>query len=242
MHWDYALLFILMGVVVPLMGRWRIERILRGPDPSQTDRLRLYASTIAFQWILVALIVWRVGVHVMSLANLGLAAPKPLLILLVSAGLTGLVLANQLISLSQVGRRPEDLQGNLAKVALRIFPRDNIERLIFFGVVSTVAICEEVMYRGFVQGVFANISGHAVVGVLVSAALFGWAHFYQGKRGVIATCVVGVIFSTARALTGSLIPGVAAHFAMDLIAGYMFPSALRARIARESSIVYNSTE
>jgi membrane protease YdiL (CAAX protease family) len=241
MHWDYALLLMLLGLVVPLVGRWRVHRILRGPDPKQADRLRLYASTIAFQWIVVALIIWRCGVHGMSTSELGLAAPRPILVAFVSVGLVTLVLANQFISLGQLGKRPEDLRGNLAQVALRIFPRDNMERLIFVGVVSTVAICEELMYRGFVQALLLNLSGAVAVGILGAGVLFGWAHFYQGKRGVIATCIVGILFSGVRAWTGSLIPVVAAHFAMDLIAGYLFPRALRLELDRLSENVGTST-
>jgi CAAX protease family protein len=237
MYWDYALLLILLGVVVPLAGRRRVERILRGPDPKRSDRLRLYASTIAFQWIVVGLILWRTEVHRMRAGELGLAAPRPILVALASAGLVALVVANQFISLGQLGKRPEDLRGNLAQVALRIFPRDNLERLIFSGVVATVAICEEMMYRGFVQALFSNLSGKAVVGILFSGILFGWAHIYQGRRGVIATCIVGMVFSGVRAATGSLVPGIAAHFAMDLIAGYLFPKALRAELGRAGGSV-----
>ncbi|HXU49010.1 MAG TPA: hypothetical protein VN727_08175, partial [Candidatus Binatia bacterium] len=57
MHWDYAIILIFLGAIVPLVGRWRVARILRGPDTSQAERLRLYASTIAFQWLLTAVIV-----------------------------------------------------------------------------------------------------------------------------------------------------------------------------------------
>jgi membrane protease YdiL (CAAX protease family) len=234
MHWDYALIFVFLVGVVPLMGRWRVERILRGPETTGVDRLRLYASTVAFQWILVAIIVWRTGVHGMSAAALGLAAPKPTLTIFVSAGLVMLALANQFVSLRHIGARPEELHSKLARVALRIFPQDRFERLIFFGVVATVAICEELIYRGFLQGLFVQLTGINWCAVLVAAAMFAVAHLYQGKRGLIATFIVGVVFSMARAATGSLIPGVAAHFAIDLAAGYVLPGRLQRALAAAS--------
>src|ERR1700691_5990883 len=235
MRWDYALILILLGAVVPLLGRWRVERILRGPETTQTDRLRLYGSTIAFQWILVAMIFWRTTAHGVAATTLGLAVPEPIRILTIATALVALVLANQLLSLRMVGARPEELHGKLARVALRIFPQDSLERLIFFGVVATVAICEELIYRGFIQALFQGMSGLAFVGIVVSACLFSLAHLYQGRRGLIATLVVGIVFSVARFASGSLIPGVAAHFVTDLIAGYMFPSRLRSALARESA-------
>jgi CAAX protease family protein len=232
MHWDYALILIFLGAVVPLLGRWRVNRILRGPDTTQTDRLRIYASTIAFQWALVAIILWRTSVYGTNAAALGLAAPRPLLTVLVSAGLVGLVLANQLISLRLIGTRPEELQSKLAQVALRIFPQGTLERLVFFGVVCTVAICEEVIFRGFVQSLFAALTDVAFMGILLSSAWFSVAHLYQGWRGLISTFVVGLLFSVTHSWTGSLIPAVAAHFAIDFVAGFAFPTRLREALAK----------
>jgi uncharacterized protein len=230
MHWDYAIILIFIGAVVPLVGRWRVERILRSPTMAQAERLRLYASTIAFQWLITAVIFWRAGAHGMPNAALGLATPRPILTGILSLGLVGLVLANQLVSLRLLGSRPEELHSKLAQVALRIFPQDRLERLVFVGVVATVAICEEFIYRGFVQGLFGILTHSAVGGIVISAGMFSLAHLYQGKRGLSSTCVVGLVFASARSVTGSLIPGVAAHFAVDFVAGFLFPSRLRAAL------------
>jgi uncharacterized protein len=234
MHWDYAITLAFLVIVLPLVGRWRVERILRQPETSQAERLRIYASTMAFQWLLVALIAWRTTAHHMTTAELGLAAPRLLRTGIVTLGLVALILFTQLVSMRLVGSRPEELHGKLAQVALRIFPQDDLERLIFFGVVTTVAICEEFIYRGFIQGLFAGILNNAIAGVLISAAFFSIAHLYQGKRGLIATCVVGILFAAARAFTESLIPAVCAHFVADFIAGYMFPGRLRNALDAEA--------
>jgi membrane protease YdiL (CAAX protease family) len=233
MHWDYALILIFLGAVVPLMGRWRVERLLRGPATTQSDRLRLYASTIAFQWILSAIVYWRATFHGMSIASLGLGASPPVLTAIVAVALVTLLLANQLVSLRHVGARPDDLHSKLAQVALRIFPQDNADRLIFMGVVATVAICEEFLFRGFVQSLFRDLSSSAAVAVVGSACLFSLAHLYQGKRGLIATFVVGLLFSASRVISGSLLPSVAGHFVTDLVAGYLFPGALRHALSLE---------
>ena len=235
MHWDYAIILIFIGAVVPLVGRWRVACILRGPETSQNDRLRLYASTIAFQWLLTAVIAWRTGAHGLGDRSLGLAAARPGFIAVISTGLVALVLANQIVSLRLIGKRPEEFHSKLAQMALRIFPQDNLERLVFVGVVATVAICEEFIYRGFAQGLFTGLFESSLAGILISAGMFSLAHLYQGKRGLIATFVVGLIFAVARTVTGSLIPGVAAHFAVDFVAGFLFPSRLRAAIAAEAS-------
>lgn len=235
MHWDYAAILIFLGAVVPLAGRRRVQKILRSPETTSAERLRLYASTIAFQWIITAAILWRAQVHGMSPAALGLAAPRPLFIAMISFLLVALLLANQLVSLRQVGLRPQELHSTLARVALRIFPQSSPEKLIFFAVVITVAVCEEVMFRGFVQALFTGLSASALIGILGSAAMFSLAHLYQGKRGLIATFIVGLLFSTARFTSASLIPSVCAHFVTDFIAGFMFPGRLRQAIAAQKA-------
>jgi membrane protease YdiL (CAAX protease family) len=53
------------------------------------------------------------------------------------------------------------------------------------------------------------------------------AHVYQGRRGVITTFVVGLIFAFTRIWTGSLIPAIAAHIGMDLTIGIYASQLLR---------------
>lgn len=227
MRADYAVILLFLGAVVPVIGRWRVERILRGPETTKVDRLRLYASTIAFQWILVGVIFWRTSAHGLGAAEMGLGRPSLGLTAAVSTLLAALLLANQLISLKYVGARPQDLRSKLAQVALRIFPQDQLERLVFFAVVITVALCEELIYRGFSQAIFQNVTRSTLGGIVLSALLFAVAHAYQGRRGIIATCIVGLLFAVARSITGSLIPCVVGHFIVDFVAGYLFPGRLR---------------
>src|SRR6185437_9234948 len=68
----------------------------------------------------------------------------------------------------------------------------------------------------FVEAVFATVfSGSALAGAVVSAAFFSSAHMYQGRKGLITTFAVGLIFSAARIWTRSLLPSIVIHFAVD---------------------------
>lgn len=231
MYSDFAVIVIFFGVAVPLLGRYRIRRLLAAPETTKRDRLRLYASTITFQWIAVAVIVWRAGIHGISMADLGLQVGNPALTVVVSICLTGFVLANQLVALKRLSMRPQEAHGRLQQVAVRIFPRDDSERLVYVALVTTVALCEEFIFRGFFQRIFENWTGGMVVaGIVCSAVLFAVSHLYQGRRGVIVTCVVGLIFSAIRSWTGSLVPCALAHFCADLIVGLMAPARIRAAL------------
>src|SRR5713101_2801892 len=51
MPWDILLIFFVLGVVVPWRGRKRLQQLLAKPHVEPAERLSLYWSTIAFQWI-----------------------------------------------------------------------------------------------------------------------------------------------------------------------------------------------
>jgi uncharacterized protein len=234
MHWDFAVILVFLATAVPLLGRRRIGQLIAMPETTKRDRLRLYASTIGFQWLAVAVIFWRTAAHQISAAQMGMAVPNISLTLTVSVVLALLVLANQVLSLRRLALQPSEIQGIMPQLALKVFPQDSVERLAFFAVVVTVSVCEELIYRGFVQTVFrdwfsARIS--LLGSILASAALFSCGHAYQGRKGLIVTFIVGLGFSSVRVWTGSLLPGMTAHFVADWTAGLLAPSRLRTAMA-----------
>jgi membrane protease YdiL (CAAX protease family) len=233
MHWDFALILVVLGVLVPWLGRRRVGRLMQAIETTKTDRLALYASTVTFQWFAAAVVLWRATRRQIDLAQLGLAAPSVPLTATVSIVLSSLVLLSQILSLRRVATNPQEVKAILPQLAIRIFPQDGLERLIFLAVVGTVAICEEFIYRGFAQRVLTDWSGGSLAaGILGSAVLFAWAHLYQGRRGLASTFMAGILFSGVRAWTGSLIPPIAAHFVADLVVGLMAPSRFRAAMAQ----------
>jgi membrane protease YdiL (CAAX protease family) len=236
MHWDFALILLALGIAVPLLGRRRVGQLMRTPSTTKMDRLSLYATTLTFQWIAAGVILWRAGAHEIRAAQLGLAIGNPILTVTITIVLTALVLLNQLISLRRLASNPAEAQGLLPQLALKLFPQDDVERLAFFALVVTVAICEELVYRGFVQCVFQDWSkGSVTVGVLGSAIYFSIAHLYQGRRGLASTLVAGLIFAGARVWTGSLLPSVAAHFVADITVGILTPVKILSTMSKEAS-------
>ena len=236
MHWDFALILLALGIAVPLLGRRRVGQLMRTPSTTKMDRLSLYATTLTFQWIAAGVILWRAGAHEVRAAQLGLAIGNPILTVTITIVLTALVLLNQLISLRRLASNPAEAQGLLPQLALKLFPQDDVERLAFFALVVTVAICEELVYRGFVQCVFQDWSkGSVTVGVLGSAIYFSIAHLYQGRRGLASTLVAGLIFAGARAWTGSLLPPIAAHFVADITVGILAPVKILSTVSKEAS-------
>ena len=233
MHSDFALILLFLGVAVPMLGRRRVRQLMQMPSTTKMDRISLYASTLAFQWIAAGVILWRTNAHGIRAGQLGLAVPNVALAVSVTIVLSALILLNQIMGLRRLVAQPEKVHGILPQLALKLFPQDDVERLAFFALVTTVALCEELIYRGFVQRVFQDWSRDSVVAAVVgSAVFFALAHLYQGRRGLISTLTIGLLFSIMRTWTGSLVPCVVAHFVADITVGMLAPGRLHAGLSK----------
>ena len=218
MPWDFFVILVVLGVVVPWRGAARIRELLARPELNSGERLALYVSTATFQWLLTALVYWRCQFRGYTNLELGIGVPDVFRVA-IAAGILSIVLTiNQLASVRFLSRLPHEKRGFVAEFARRIMPHDANEILGFTALVATVAICEEFLYRGFVQAVFRDLAG-PVVAIVISSVFFAVGHIYQGRRGLLATFVVGVLFALARQWTGSLAPSMIAHFATDFCAG-----------------------
>jgi membrane protease YdiL (CAAX protease family) len=241
MHWDFALILLFLGIAVPVLGRRRVRQLMQMPSTTKVDRLSLYASTLAFQWIAAGVILWRSNAHQIRASQLGLAIPNAPLAVSTAVVLAALILLNQIMGLRRLVAQPERIHGILPQLALKLFPQDDVERLAFFALVTTVALCEELIYRGFLQRVFQDWSqGSVVAAVIGSAVFFALAHLYQGRRGLVSTHTIGLLFSAIRAWTGTLLACVVAHFVADITVGMLAPGRLRAGLAKMDPQAYEN--
>jgi membrane protease YdiL (CAAX protease family) len=228
MPWDFALILLLLAVVVPWRGAVRVRQLLAMPRLSSMDRLVMYASTIALQWAIAAVVGWRCVARGVGLAELGVTLPDALRSAATAALLAIGLAWMQLASLRQLGRMPRERQGFIGEFARKLLPQDAVEGLAFSGLAVTVALCEEFIYRGFAWAAIAGASGGSEMAALaVSSGLFGVAHAYQGRRGIVVTAVAGLIFGGARMWTGSLVAPMVGHLAADLVAGLAAPRLLQ---------------
>jgi membrane protease YdiL (CAAX protease family) len=78
-------------------------------------------------------------------------------------------------------------------------------------------VSEEMFFRLLLPLLLALMFGDAAWGFVGAAIVFGLAHVYQGWAGVVATTVVGVVFTGLYLWTGSLWIAVGAHLLLDLV-------------------------
>jgi membrane protease YdiL (CAAX protease family) len=199
-----------------LLGSMEAEQMRRALNP---DRLRFYLLTLSFEWLLAGFVlvgVRRFGAQVGDV--LGQRWGSPLQVLkdigiaaafwLVSSGL--LVLLARLLKTGQqaTARRVEFL-----------LPHGGLEIALWVALSITAGICEEAIFRGYLQRQFISLTRNVPAGVLLSAMAFGAAHAYQGFRMVILIALYGAMFGVLAQWRGSVRPGMMAHAWQDSLSG-----------------------
>lgn len=99
-----------------------------------------------------------------------------------------------------------------------LLPKQTSGKIIWVFVSFTAGFCEEIGFRGYVltrlKIIFRLKSW--VIPAIVSSLAFGACHVYQGLPGFILITIYGLMFSVLYIRTGSLWPGIIAHFFWDL--------------------------
>jgi uncharacterized protein len=224
--WDFALILAFLGLIVPWRGLGRVKRLFGKPALTAADRLALYGSTILFQWLIVLLVVLRCAARTVGAEELGITAPDPWQIAWTSAALTVALSVIQVIGLRRMMKVQPEHRGTLFRITEKLMPRTWTELLVYAALACTAGVSEEFLYRGFVFTAFirmiVNFGSPTGLAVILSSAWFALAHLYQGRKGVITTFVVGMIFATVRVWTDSIFPAIVAHIGIDFVAGMLF--------------------
>jgi uncharacterized protein len=102
-----------------------------------------------------------------------------------------------------------------------LLPHGPAEIAVYFLLTVTAGICEEMIFRGYLQRQFAAWSKTAAVGVLLQGTIFGASHGYQGPKLMLIIVVYGVLFGVLVQWRRSLRPGMIAHFLQDFVEGVL---------------------
>lgn len=209
-------LVVYMILIWPALVRRRyrsLQRRLQEHDPNA--RMRAYRRMLLHQGAMVLAVVAILALGAIPPSRVGFAKPAggPLQTNILLSCLGG-VIASGLILRWKGGH----LLPRLFKMAGAILPVTAQERWTFAAISMGAGFSEELLFRGFLMDYlrqnFAGLDTWALV--LISSAVFGFAHLYQGWRGTILTGVLGSAFGVLYTFTGSLLAPVAIHAAVDL--------------------------
>jgi membrane protease YdiL (CAAX protease family) len=229
MPWDFWLIFFFLSIVIPWRGYTRLKKLLALPSVDTKEKLALYAVTIAFQWMLAGLVAWRSLIRGLTIQELGLGSQSWSGI--VGSGVFGAIFIGglQWLNLRRIGRMEGDAPELLRKLASRLLPVNLLEYLPYSALAITAGVCEEFVYRGFAIAAFSKAGLPLWLVVVMSSILFGLAHAYQGRGGIISTGIFGVLLAIGRLGFESLLPVMMWHAGLDLAAGIAAPKYLLKR-------------
>jgi uncharacterized protein len=196
----------------------------RGKHPlaAQGGKLAEYIGTMIWEWILFGF-VWlgiRKRIRLRDLIGGHWATVEDFVLDIVYAaafwGCAMFVLgvAAKLMHLDQGGKM-ESMRRSLGFLV----PGTVLELAVWFCVSVTAGFCEEIIFRGYLQRQFAAIANSMLAGVVLSAAVFGASHGYEGVSRMALIGIYGLMFGLLAWWRKSLRPGMIAHAWHDSLSG-----------------------
>jgi membrane protease YdiL (CAAX protease family) len=129
-----------------------------------------------------------------------------------------------------------EMQETMAEMITSFLKTENALLLGVFHIGVVPAICEEIMYRGYVQRAFEKSWG-VVAAILISGAIFGAYHLQITNFLPLAT--LGIFLAYLTYISDSLIPAMVAHFVNNggqVVASSFYPEMLEQEITPDMEL------
>ena len=179
-----------------------VAQLFASIDASKLDRATLYKSGAASGLLFGGaplLAWWLAGRPVSGFGLHGWTGALPAALAVGAAWAAGLLL---LVRLIRRGAWRETLTFYYRRFAW-IMPRDRRELGASWAVSLIAGSGEEIAFRGFLLWYLAGQAGLPAA-ILVSSLLFGAAHSYQKRTGMVFATMAGLVLGLAYAASGSL--------------------------------------
>jgi membrane protease YdiL (CAAX protease family) len=108
-----------------------------------------------------------------------------------------------------------------AKSVASLLPRSLSEILLWTATCVTAGVCEEMVFRGYLQRQLHALGGSIAAAVACQGVVFGIFHGYQGWKHVITISVLGILFGLLAAWRKNLRANMIVHAWADLWEGWL---------------------
>ncbi len=212
----HPLALVALMLAVAVAGGLSLGTRAPAASPSRSPILLAYVPMLIVSWGLL-LYVCRVCRPRWALAELvgfeGYSARRTIIDVSLAAGVTCLLLSGELGWRLAFGNAP-----NVA--VARLLPSTPAERAVWCLVAASAAFSEEVVYRGYLTTELVRLTRRPTLGIVGQAVLFALAHGEQGAGVMARFFVYAVGLALLARVRRSLVPGIVAHAAVDLLAGF----------------------
>jgi membrane protease YdiL (CAAX protease family) len=181
------------------------------------DRIILYERTIMFEWLVLGLVlvgVWLSGSSLLTVLGDRWRSARQFLR---DVGIGLLFLIVTILVTSIVGSHG----GTGDKATQFLLPQGGRELALWIVLSITAGICEEAVYRGYLQKQFMALTRSVPAGIVLSALAFGAAHSYQGFARASLIGVMGAMGGILAYWCRSVRPGIIAHALQDVLGGFV---------------------
>jgi membrane protease YdiL (CAAX protease family) len=205
--------------ILGAFGGWGAFNAAHMRATGGNHHLALYLQTLAFEWLLLAFILWGVRRSGASpAAVLGDRWSSPLefwrdLRVAVVFWFASLIALGVLARALGIANQRESVRF--------LLPNGPAEIAIWVVLSITAGICEEAVFRGYLQRQFLAATHNPPLAIALSAVVFGAGHIYQGYRGAILIACYGAMFGILAHWRNSVRPGMLAHAWQDTMSGLL---------------------
>ncbi|HEX3155086.1 MAG TPA: type II CAAX endopeptidase family protein [Candidatus Angelobacter sp.] len=175
-----------------------------------------YLFTMAWEWLLFALAAWGIRLGGGSIQEVigGRWSTTKQFWGDLGIGILFLIGSNVVLAGLQAILRP-GFNPNVA----RLLPHSRTEITLWMLLSLSAGICEEFIFRGYLQRQLNGWLKNATVAVLIQGVIFGAAHAYQGLKLVLTIVVLGSLIGWLAQWRKSTRPGMISHFLQDAMGG-----------------------
>jgi len=108
-----------------------------------------------------------------------------------------------------------------AKAVDSLLPHSVLEVLLWTATCATAGICEEMVFRGYLQRQLYAFTGSLFTAIIAQGVIFGLFHAYQGWKNVTVICVLGVLYGALAAWRKNLRVNIISHAWSDFWEGWL---------------------
>lgn len=178
------------------------------------DRVSMYERTIFFEWLMLGLVLLGVRLHgsaVFTVVGESWRSYKQVLRDI------GIGAAFMMVSIAVISSLGSLMGSGSEKASQFILPQGRVELALWVVLSISAGICEEAVYRGYLQRQFLALTKSLPAGILLSAAVFGASHSYLGSSQAFQISLLGTTSGILTHWRRSVRPGMIAHALQDVL-------------------------
>jgi membrane protease YdiL (CAAX protease family) len=181
----------------------------------RVGHLPMYAMILASEWAMFSLSLWRSDTAFVGYVARVFQNP---LSLLWDIPVAAVLCAVLLFVITPLITRVLGESGWSSSAG--IAPHGGAEIALWFVVSVSAGVCEETVFRGYLQQQISGWTGNEFIGLFGQAAIFGLCHAYQGWKKTVLIFVWGCVFGAFVWWRKGLRANMIAHSVLDSLAAF----------------------